>query len=127
MLSDIVLTAVECSSQVLFILGLDISIIRNAKLCLNLMDSLQQKDKIMMIVNREVDGSVTVKDVQRIIERPVVARFPSDWKLAVAALNRGVPFVVSAPNSGLSRSLAQFAANMLGATPQVEPKAPEKK
>lgn len=121
MLNEIVLTAVECSSQVLFVLGLDISILRNAKICLNLMDSLQQKDKILMVVNRDVDGSVTVKDVQKIIERPIVARFPSDWKLAVAALNKGVPFVVSAPNSGLARSLAQFAHNMLGAPQPVLP------
>jgi pilus assembly protein CpaE len=122
MLNEIVLTAVECSSQVLFVLGLDISILRNAKICLNLMDSLQQKDKMLMVVNRDVDGSVTIKDVQKIIERPIVAKFPSDWKLAVAALNKGVPFVISAPNSSLSRALGQFAHNMLGVTPQAIPK-----
>lgn len=116
MLNECVLTAIEGSSLVLFILGMDISILRNAKICLNLMDSLQQTDKIMMVINREVDGSVTIKDVQRIVARPIVARFPSDWKLAVAALNKGVPFVVSAPNSGLSRALTQFAQNMLGAS-----------
>ena len=114
MLSECVLTAIECASLVLFILGLDISILRNAKICLNLMESLQQTEKIMMVINREVDGSVTLKDVQRIIDRPIVARFPSDWKLAVSALNKGVPFVISAPNSGLARSLTQFTANMIG-------------
>lgn len=113
-LNECVLSAIEGAGQVLFILGLDISILRNAKICLSLMDSLGFKDKITMIVNREVDGSVTLKDVQKIVDRPIVARFPSDWKLAVAALNKGVPFVVSAPNSGLSRSLSGFAHTMIG-------------
>jgi pilus assembly protein CpaE len=126
MLNECVLTAIESSAQVLFILGLDISILRNAKICLNLLDSLQQTDKITMIINREVDGSVTLKDVQRIVNQPIVARFPSDWKLAVASLNKGVPFVVSAPNSGLAKSLSQFAQG-LAAAPKVEPKVPEKK
>lgn len=124
-LSDVVLTAVECANEVLFVLGLDISILRNAKICLNLMDSLQQKEKIMMVVNRDTDGSVTIKDVQKIIEQPIVARFPSDWKLAVAALNKGVPFVVSAPGSGLSRSLSQFAQVMVNPPAKGAPKPAE--
>jgi pilus assembly protein CpaE len=112
MLNECTLTAIEGSGLVLFILGLDISILRNAKICLNLLESLQQRDKIMLIVNREVDGSVTTKDVQKIMDRPIVARFPTDWKLAVAALNKGVPFVLSAPSSALSKSVAQFAHSM---------------
>ncbi len=115
MLSECVLTAIEGSGLVLFVLGMDISILRNAKICLNLMESLGQKEKIMMVVNREVDGSVTMKDVQRIVERPIVARFPSDWKLAVSALNKGVPFVIGAPNSGLSRALTHFVQELTGA------------
>ncbi len=126
MLNECVLTAIESSAQVLFILGLDISILRNAKICLNLLDSLQQTEKITMVINREVDGSVTLKDVQRIVNQPIVARFPSDWKLAVASLNKGVPFVVGAPNSGLAKSLSQFAQG-LAVAPKTEPKVPEKK
>jgi pilus assembly protein CpaE len=113
-LSETVLTAIECAGLVLFVLGMDISILRNAKICLNIMESLGQMDKIMMIVNREVEGSVTMKDVQKIVDRPIVAKFPSDWKLAVAALNKGVPFVVSAPNSGLAKSFTHFVQSMLG-------------
>lgn len=128
MLGECVLMAIECSALVLFILGMDISILRNAKVCLNLMDSLQQTEKIMMIINREMDGSVSIKDVQRIIARPIVARFPCDWKLAMAALNKGVPFVVSAPNSGLSRSISSFAQSIAGPQPptKLQPLQPQK-
>jgi pilus assembly protein CpaE len=69
----------------------------------------------MLLINREVDGSVTIKDVQKIMDRPIVAHFPTDWKLAVAALNKGVPFVQSAPNSALSRAVGQFAQSIAGA------------
>jgi pilus assembly protein CpaE len=118
-LSECVLTAIECSSLVMFVLGLDISVLRNAKICLNLMESLQQTDKISIVINREVDGSVTLKDLQRIITRPIMARFQSDWKLAVSSLNKGVPFVINAPNSGLSKTMSQLAQGILGAGQKV--------
>ncbi len=113
MLGECTLTAIEGSSQVLFVLGLDISILRNARICLGLLESLQQRDKVMLVVNREVEGSVTIHDVQRIMDRPIVARFPTDWRLAVGALNRGMPLVQSAPNSALSRAIAAFAQSMV--------------
>lgn len=111
-LNECTLTAIEGSGLVLFILGLDISILRNARICLGLLESLQQRDKVMLVINREVEGSVTIQDVQRIMDRPIVARFPTDWRLAVGSLNRGTPFVQSAPKAPLSRAVAAFAQSL---------------
>ncbi len=113
-LNEVTMTAIESSSTVLFVIGLDISILKNSKLSLSLLGSLQQADKVRLVVNRAVDmSSITVKDVQGILGYPIWATLPSDYKVAVTALNRGIPFVVSEPNSKLSQSLAVVADILL--------------
>ena len=105
--TDVTITAIESSSILFFVTGLDISILRNSKLSVSLLESLQQTDKIRLIVNRAVDmNSITINDVQKIIGYPIWAKLPSDYKVAVNALNRGVPFVTGAPNSKLSASIS---------------------
>jgi pilus assembly protein CpaE len=105
--TDVTITAIESSSMIFFVTGLDISILRNSKLSVSLLESLQQTDKIRLIVNRAVDmNSITINDVQKIIGYPIWAKLPSDYKVAVNALNRGVPFVTGAPNSKLSASIS---------------------
>jgi pilus assembly protein CpaE len=105
--TDVTITAIESSSILFFVTGLDISILRNSKLSVSLLESLQQTDKIRLVVNRAVDmNSITINDVQKIIGYPIWAKIPSDYKVAVNALNRGVPFVTGAPNSKLSASIS---------------------
>lgn len=112
--SDVTITALESSSTILFVTGLDISILKNSRLSLTLLESLQQKDKVKVIINRAVEiSSITVHDVQKIIGCPIWAKIPSDYKVAVTALNRGVPFVVSAPASKLSQSVSEVSKILL--------------
>ena len=111
--SDVTMTAIESSSTILFVTGLDISILKNSKLSLSLLESLQQKDKIKLLVNRAVNmNSITVEDVQKITGCPIWAKIPSDYNIAVSALNRGVPFVVGSPKSKLSQAI-ESVANVL--------------
>lgn len=112
--NEVTLTAIEASSSILFVTGLDISILKNSRLSLSLLDSLQQRDKVRLVVNRAVDiSTITINDVEKIIGAPIWAKIPSDYKVAVTALNRGVPFVTSAPQSKLSQSIADIANILL--------------
>lgn len=104
--NDVTMTAIEASSIIFFVTGLDISILRNSKLSVAILESLQQTDKVRLIVNRVVDmNSININDVQRIIGYPIWAKITNDYKVAVNALNRGVPFVTGAPKSKLSDSI----------------------
>ena len=112
--NEVSLTAIEGSSTVLFVTGLDISILKNSKLSMAILDSLQQKEKIKVIVNRAVEiSSITLDDVQKILSCPIWAWIPSDYKVAVTSLNRGVPFVSHAPNTKLSQSLTHISRLIL--------------
>ncbi len=113
--NEVALTAIESSSTVLFVTGLDISILKNSKLSMSILDSLQQREKIKVLVNRAVEiNSITLDDVQKILGCPIWARIPSDYKVAVTALNRGVPVVTFAPNTKLSQSLSHISELILG-------------
>lgn len=112
--TDATITALEAASTILFITGLDISILKNSKLSLSLLDSLQLREKVRLIVNRTVENSsITVEDVQKIIQCPIWSRMPSDYNLAVASLNRGIPFVIGVPTCKLSQSISAVAALLI--------------
>jgi pilus assembly protein CpaE len=108
--NDNTLTALELSNLVLFILTLDISTLRNAKISMGILDSLQHKAKTKVVVNREVENIISIKDAERIINAPFCSRIPSDWKTATTALNKGIPFVLETPNSKISVALCNLAA-----------------
>lgn len=109
--NDITLTALESSSGIVFVTSMeDISILKNSKLSISLLKSLQQSDKVRLIVNKVDDiGSLTFKDVEDILGYPVSAKIVSDPKVARTAINRGVPFVISSPGSKLAQSVATIA------------------
>lgn len=112
--TEITMTAIESSSLIFFVTGLDISILKNSKLSVSILESLQQTDKLRIIVNRAVDmNTITINDVKRIIGYPIWTKIPSDYKIAVNALNRGIPFVVGAPKSQLSESISELVELLL--------------
>lgn len=114
--SDITLTAIEGSSMVLFITGFDISILRNSKLSINLLESLQQKEKVRVLINRDMEGNITGGDVEKILGKAIWARIPSDYFVAVNALNKGVPFVISAPKNKMSLAYEEISQRILKGT-----------
>lgn len=119
--SDVTITAIEASSVILFVSGLDISVLKNSKVSISVLESLQQMDKIRLIINRAVEmSSISLQDVSKLIDCPIWAKIPSDYKVAVTALNRGIPFVVGAPNSELSRSVTAIAELLLKGIGDVE-------
>lgn len=108
--TDVILAALDASNMILFVTGLDISILKNSKLAMNILESLGQKKKVRVIINRAVEiNSITIGDVQSIIDAPILARIPSDYMVAVAALNQGQPFVLSSPKAKLSLAISDVA------------------
>lgn len=112
--NDITLTAIEGSVMVVFVTGFDISILRNSKLSMNLLEGLQQKEKIKIVVNRDVEGYITAKDVERILGKSIWCRIPSDYNTAVSALNKGIPIVIGSPKTRISFALDELSKLVLG-------------
>lgn len=107
--NDNTITALEHSNLILFILTLDISTLRNAKISMGILDSLQNMRKTRVIVNREVDSIISLKDMEKIVKLPVFCRIPSDWKTATMSLNKGAPFVTDMPKTKISAAINNLA------------------
>lgn len=112
--NDISLVAVENADMVLQVITLEISTLRNTKMTLDIFKSLQQADKVSVLVNRDSSGLISVKDAQSILECPIKYRVSSDWKTAVAALNRGIPIIFDAPRSTIAKELFEMADLIAG-------------
>lgn len=71
--------------------------------------------RISIVLNRfpSVDG-ISLEDVQQHLRHPVSANIPSAGQLVTYSVNRGIPVVVSHPQSWVAQSFRRLAANIAG-------------
>lgn len=111
--NDATMIALENANLVLLVSAPDISSLRNTKISLNILESLQQKEKTMVVVNRLTKGMISLKDMQRVLGVPLGNTIGLDLKIAANCHNRGVPIVLDAPKSELGKSLVKLARNVV--------------
>lgn len=71
------------------------------------------KDKVLLVVSRsDRQAEIGQEDVERAVGAPIRATFPSDYRRALHALNKGIPLTVDNHND-LSGAFVRFA-KMLG-------------
>jgi len=112
--SEVVLSVIEASDEIVMVAGLDIPNIKNAKIGLSTLSLLNVPlEKIHLILNR-ADSKVKldVDEVERALKVKAVARVPSNVVVPIS-VNRGIPVVLSAPKSGVARAFEQLALRFL--------------
>jgi pilus assembly protein CpaE len=126
-LNDHSLGVLDAADQILIVAALEITTIKNVRLFLEVADQLDyERSKLRLVINRSDSAQgIRIADVEASIRRPIDGSIVSDGRLAVLAVNRGVPFVVSHPESPLSRDLVALAHTVVGdvanpATPQTD-------
>jgi pilus assembly protein CpaE len=115
-LNDHSLTILDVADQILVVAALEITTIKNVRLFLEVADQLDyERSKLRLIINRsDSSQGIRIGDVEASIRRTVDGTIVSDGRLAVLAVNRGVPFVVSHPESPLSRDITALARKVAG-------------
>ncbi|MHB8171478.1 MAG: response regulator [Thermincolia bacterium] len=107
--NDANLAALDISDQILLILALDLPTIKNIKLSLEVLESLHYRGKVRIVLNRSSnDFGIKYEDVERSLGFLVAAHVPSDGRVVVASVNKGVPFVISHPGSPVTLSLKEL-------------------
>jgi pilus assembly protein CpaE len=119
---DLTLTALDQADLVLTVATLDVLTLKNLKLGLEVMSSLHyEPTKLKLVLNQATTSSgITGRDLESSLNFPVSCRLPSDEKLALSAVNQGVPFVVTAPKAPLSEGIFKLAREIAG-VPQTKP------
>src|SRR3990170_5799571 len=115
-LNDHSLGMLDAADQILVVAALEITTIKNVRLFLEVADQLDyERSKLRLVINRsDASQGIRIGDVEASIRRPIDGSIVSDGRLAVLAVNRGVPFVVSHPEAALSRDIAKLARTIAG-------------
>lgn len=121
--TDISLAALGCSGEIYFVLNPDISSLRNAQLSFNIFDSLNLRDRLRLILNRDGAASLRQRDIEEVLELPALLVLGGDDKSCRQAVNRGVPLVLGNPRCRLSQQLTSFAAALVKAGGAAAPAA----
>ncbi|MGI8930029.1 MAG: response regulator [Candidatus Limnocylindria bacterium] len=106
----------DLADDLLVIAALEITTIKNVRLFLEVADQLEyHRSKIRLVINRsDTAQGIRIGDVEASIRRPIDGTIVSDGRLAVLAVNRGVPFVASHPEAALSRDIVKLARTLAG-------------
>lgn len=108
--NDIVLGVLEQADDIVLMAGMDIPHIKNTKIGLQTLRLLHiPAAKVKLTLNRANSKvKLDIADVERTLQMKADCLIPSD--IAVPqSINKGVPIVVDAPKSGVSRSLERMA------------------
>jgi pilus assembly protein CpaE len=107
--NDVVLGLIEISDDVLLVAGMDIPNIKNVKIGLQTLRLLNTPmEKLRLVLNRANSKvKLDVGEVERTLQVQADALIPSDV-VVPQSVNKGTPVVLSAPRSGVTRSLEQL-------------------
>ncbi len=113
---DTTLGLLDLSDEILALLTLEITNIKNIRLFLEVADQLgYPAGKIKLVLNRADSAlGIRVSDVEHSIGRRIDETIVSDGRSVVYALNRGVPFVTSNREAQVSQDIIRLARSVVG-------------
>ncbi len=112
--SETLLTALDMSNQIVIVMSMDVPSVKNLKLSLNLLDSLHHNGKSKLVINRaSKQFGIDISDVEQTIDFLTADQIPSDGQIVVTAANKGMPFILSHPQSEVSKAVARLADMIL--------------
>jgi len=109
--NEVMLSVLDSSDCILVVSSLDLPAIKNVKLCLEILETLNySQEKIKLVLNREnSEGGIQTYEVEESLNSKFIATLPSDGKTVLGAVNRGIPFVVSHPDTVVAQSIFKLA------------------
>lgn len=107
--SDTLLGALDFSNQILLVMSMDLPSIKNLKLSLNLLGSLNHIGKTKLVINRaSKQFGIDIRDVESAIDFLTAEEIPSDGQTVVSAANKGAPFILSHPQTDVSKAVIRI-------------------
>ncbi len=116
------LSILDKSDLVLLVATLEISSLKNTKICLKTFSDINfDMGKIKLILNKEIPNvGIGKQDLEAGLAIPVYATVPMESEIAQRSLNHGEAFVISAPASAISKSIIGMADRIVGPKMPVE-------
>ena len=108
--TDVVLSILDESDDVVLVAGMDIPSIKNVKIGLQTLRLLDMSaDKLKLVLNRaNAKVKLDVSEVERTLQLKADCLIPSDIVMP-RSVNKGVPAVLDEPKSSVAKSMEQLA------------------
>ena len=104
---------IENCDELYLVYNLEILSLKNAKVCLEILEQLQQRDKVRLVINKNIKSMIKIKDYENIFEIPVFAAVTNDIKTANLCLNKGQPLVVTMPKTQIAKDINSLAKKII--------------
>lgn len=109
-----VIDALDVASTIVIVANQELPTLRSASRLAALLRQRCGTQRVKLAINRfDVESEIGRKDVERVLGGIINFTFPSDYRAAVAALNKGEPLVAS-PHGRLSASFDEAARELAG-------------
>lgn len=119
LLDDVVLQLLAESDEIVFLVGMDVPSLKNARLGIQAFEVLQLPlDKVLVVLNRANSKVyLSSRDVEKTLQMKVDAALPSD-ALVPQSVNKGVPAVMEFDRSKFAASVHDLARLVIERTAQ---------
>jgi pilus assembly protein CpaE len=113
-LTDVILSAIDLSDVVVLVTTQEIPAIKNSRLILDLLNTMGiSKDRIVFAMNRfDKRIAITPERVSENLKHEIAAVIPLDEKVAINAVNRGVPFMLDNKAQPIGRGIFALAESV---------------
>jgi len=110
-----ILDALDLTTRIVVVANQELATVRSAGRMATALRLRYGNNRVIAVVNRfDPHAEIGRKDIERVMGGPIVDVFPSQYRLAIEALNQGQPLVLA--NQGkLAAAYATFARNLAGA------------
>ena len=110
--SSLEMAALDAADTILLLAVLEqVSSVKNVRACLEIFHSLgYDEQKVRLILNRATAKyNLQIRDVERILDYPIIRRLPNDFELVKKAVARKLPYVKMNPQALLSTETEELA------------------
>jgi pilus assembly protein CpaE len=109
--ADTVLTAMDLADDILLVMTLEMTAIKDVKLYLEVVEKLNYPpEKVKLVLNRAGSaGGIKVEAVEETLRQKVLVGLSNDGVASLMAVNQGVPLVISAREHPFSRDIYRLA------------------
>lgn len=123
---EISLTGLEIADEIWLILAMDIPAIKNTKLSLEILQSLNYLPKVKIVLNKyDKKFGINLKDIENSLNIKISHSISNDEHQFVTALNKGIPLIEAFPRCAASEEIKKIA-DKLAEQPEEEKKEVEK-
>ncbi len=122
MLNDVTLSALDQADLILLIVTQDIPAIKNARLFLDLLNTIGvARDRVCFVMNKyDKRISITPEKIAQNLKQEITGVIPLDERTVIPAVNQGVPFMVDNKTQLAGRAVLALAEAVRGRISKLE-------